>query len=290
MTACERISTLPDLPLRPADAHKGTFGSVLLIAGSAGLSGAAILAGQAALHGGAGLVTVAVPSSIASVVAMGHPSYMTMALEVDESGCLAAGCIPEIESTMQRKAAVAIGPGLGQSVDVRVTVECVNQTCQQPLVLDADALNAFAGIADRLSNRPGNASRIITPHPGEFSRLTGLGTQQIQADRESIAIQFAKQHNVVVLLKGANTVITDGCQIAINATGNSGMATGGSGDVLTGLIVSLLAQGMNAFDAAQLGAHVHGLAGDNAAEVHSQRFMTSVELVQHLDSAWKLLQ
>ena len=130
----------------------------------------------------------------------------------------------------------------------------------------------------------------MTPHPGEFSRLTGLDTRTIQAGREQLAVEFAQQHNVVLLLKGAATVITDGQRLAINTTGNSGMATGGSGDVLTGLIASLLAQGMSAFEAAHLGAHLHGLAGDAAAETHSGRYLTSVELLQHLDHAWQQLE
>jgi len=263
---------------------------VLLIAGSEGMSGAAILAGQAALHGGAGLVSVAVPRAICAVVAMAHPSYMTIALDDNLTGSLVASCMPMIDLALRKKTSVAIGPGLGQAADIQLIVEHLYQTCAQPLVLDADALNALAGRVDGLTKRVDNAPRIITPHPGEFARLTGLATKAMQADRESLAIEFAKRHDIVVLLKGANTVITDGRRVAVNATGNSGMATGGSGDVLTGLIASLLAQGMDAFEAAQLGAHVHGLAGDTAAEVHSERFITSVELLQHLDAAWKHLE
>ncbi len=276
MTSCQRISNLPSLPLRPEDAHKGTFGSVLVIAGSEGMSGAAILAGQAALHGGAGLVSLAVPRAIASIVAMAHPSYMTTPLGSDSESSMNIGCTNAIDLALRRKTAVAIGPGLGQQLDVRLVVDHVHRTCVPPLVLDADALNAFGGRAEALLNRPSDSTRIITPHPGEFSRLTGLSTRDIQNDRESLAIEFARKHKVIVLLKGSNTVITDGERIAINSTGNSGMATGGSGDVLTGLIASLLAQGVNGFDAAQLGAHIHGLAGDSAVEVHSERFITSL--------------
>lgn len=290
MKNCERVSRIPALPVRPADAHKGTFGSVLLIAGSEGMSGAAILAGRAALHGGAGLVTVAVPRTILPVVAMAHPSYMSVSLADDLNGKLNQNCLAAIDRIVNTKTAIAIGPGLGQSSDVQRVVQHVHQTCCRPLVLDADALNAFAGNAHILNDRSKNSPRIITPHPGEFARLTGLDTKAIQGDRESLAVEFARKHKVAVLLKGVGTVITDGQRIAVNTTGNSGMATGGSGDVLTGLIASLLAQGMDVFEAAQLGAYVHGLAGETASEIHSERFITSLELVQHLDTAWKRLE
>jgi NAD(P)H-hydrate epimerase len=153
-------------------------------------------------------------------------------------------------------------------------------------VLDADGLNAFAGSAEKLSVRDVDAARILTPHPGEFARLTGLDVSTIQANREAIAAEFATKHNVVLLLKGPRTVITDGKRKAFNSTGNSSLAKGGSGDVLTGLIASLIAQGMTAFEAAQLGAHLHGLAADCAVGSLAKQYITSNELLEHLNSAW----
>jgi NAD(P)H-hydrate epimerase len=285
----QQIHQLPAPPTRPHDAHKGTFGSALVIAGSEGMSGAACLAGRAALHGGAGLVTVAIPRSVAAIVAMAHPSYMTVLLAEDGGGRVSVAALPAIEKSLVRQTAAAIGPGLGQSEDVSQVVQHVYEHCSLPLVVDADGLNAFVGEASKLRNREGSAERILTPHPGEFSRLTGLDVATVQANREQHAVEFARDHEVVLLLKGAGTVITDGQRIAINATGGAGLATGGSGDVLTGLIASLLAQGMTGFDAALLSAHLHGIAGEMVAAHHSDRFATSADLVSHLDSAWKQL-
>jgi ADP-dependent NAD(P)H-hydrate dehydratase len=285
----EQIHELPSAPARPQDAHKGTFGSALIIAGSEGMSGAARLAGQAALHGGAGLVTVAIPRSVAAIVAVDHPSYMTLRLAEDDAGRVTAGAIPAIDKSLDRQTAVAIGPGLGQSKGVSDVVQHLYRHCALPLVVDADGLNGLSSKPTTIQGRAITAQRILTPHPGEFSRLTGLETIAIQAARQQHAVEFAATHDVVLLLKGAGTVITDGRRIAITSTGGPGLATGGSGDVLTGLIVSLLAQGMSGFAAAQLGAHLHGIAGEIAAQRYTDRFATSVELLRCLDQAWTQL-
>jgi NAD(P)H-hydrate epimerase len=253
------------------------------------MAGAACLAGRAALHGGAGLVTLAVPRCIMPIVAAAHPSYMTLPLSDDEDGRITRSAIAKLKDSIARQTSVAVGPGLGQSDDVREVVQDLYANCPLPLVLDADGLNAFAGEADKLRHRLHGMPRILTPHPGEFSRLTGVDTKTIATEREQLAAAFARDHNVVLLLKGPQSVVTDGRRIANNATGNCSLATGGSGDVLTGLIASLLAQGMQPFDAAQLGAHLHGLAGEIASLRHTDRFTTSLDLVECLGLAWKRL-
>ena len=283
------IEQLPPLPERPANAHKGTFGHALIVAGSRGMSGAAVLAGQAALHGGAGLVTLAVPHSIADIVAAAHPSYMTRSMAEDDDGRFAQRAWESIAAHLQSYSSVAIGPGLGQSDEIRTGVLDAYHACPQPLVIDADALNVISPAAVSLSDTPA-APRVLTPHPGEFARLVDSSLADIQSQRDEVAVAFAERHGVILLLKGPSTVITDGARLARNATGGAELATGGSGDVLTGLITALLAQGMNAFDAAHLGAHIHGLAGEAAAERWSPRYVTSLEIVRSLDFAWKKLE
>lgn len=281
-----RIRRPPAPPPRPAEAHKGTFGSVLIVAGSDGMAGAASLAGQAALHGGAGLVTIACPKSVAKVVAGGHSSYMTIPLP-DDGERITESAITALQVALTNKTAMALGPGLGQSESLQRLVHRLYDTCDIPLVLDADGINAFVGHLERVGTRQTRAARIWTPHPGEFARLVQMETRQVQAKREDLAIHFARENHVVLLLKGANTIVTDGERIAVNTTGCNALATGGSGDVLTGLIVALLAQGMPAFEAAQFGAYLHGLAGESAAEQFGERFTSSVEVLAGLGPAWR---
>lgn len=281
----DRIETPPPPPERPSDGHKGTFGSVLVVAGSKDMSGAACLAGQAALHGGAGLVTVAVPESAQSTVALSHPSYMTIGLQ-ELDGKVAKESLPQITSSLDRKTAFAIGPGLGRSDDVSQVAHELYRNCEIPSVWDADALNAFESCPELLTTSPQSTPRVLTPHPGEFARLCGISSTEVQLDREQFATRFASKHNVVLVLKGPATIICDGQRIAVNDTGNAALATGGSGDILTGLIASLMAQGMQAFEAACLGVHLHGLAGEIASDTYSDRFVTSREILAFLNNAW----
>lgn len=282
-----RLTDLPALPLRPCDAHKGSFGRVLIVAGSRGMSGAACLAGLGALRGGAGLVDVAAAEGVAPVIAAAEPSYLTIPLAEDDAGRICFDALSKIETAVGNSTAVAVGPGCGQSEDLdRLICELFTQV-DKPMVVDADALNALAKTPDVLSRGP--AARILTPHPGEFARLTGTDVTTIQQNREETAARFARDHNVILVLKGQGTVITDGRQLAVNSTGNSGMATGGAGDVLTGLIAALLAQGLSAFAAAQLGVHLHGLAGDLAAEELSQPGLIASDLPRYLAAAWNTL-
>ncbi|MAG92420.1 MAG: NAD(P)H-hydrate dehydratase [Planctomycetaceae bacterium] len=284
----ERVSELPTIPDRPADGHKGTFGRVLILAGSRGMSGAAALAGLGALRGGAGLVYVATPREIIPIVASIEPSYLTVPLPEDgPTGRIGMGAQPEIETAATQVDVVALGPGLGRSPEIVQLVGNLVFTLERPLVVDADALNALAARGHAFASRSFPEPRILTPHPGEFARLSGHAIETIQANREELAAEFAEEHGVVLVLKGQGTVVTDGRRVAVNGTGNSGLATGGSGDVLTGLIAALLAQGMDAFEAAQLGTHLHGLAGDLTAAEQSQRGLIASDLPDALGRAWR---
>jgi NAD(P)H-hydrate epimerase len=279
--------SLPPLPARPDESHKGSFGSVLIVAGSRGMSGAAALSGQGALRGGAGLVAVAVPSGIAGIVASIEPSYMTLALPEDDGGRISRLAAAEILGRLDDRTAAAIGPGWGKSADLVELAHVLYTSIEIPLVVDADALNALAASPAGFPKAPPTAARIVTPHPGEFARLTATDTKTVQADRQAMAAEFARTHGVIVVLKGHETVVTDGERVAINTTGNSGMATGGTGDVLTGLITALLAQGMLPFDAAHLGAHLHGLAGDLAAAQFGKPGLIASDLPSFLGQAWR---
>lgn len=289
--ALRRVSGIPIAPVRPDDAHKGTFGTALVVGGSRGMSGAPVLAGVAALRGGAGLVRVAVPEGIQPTVAAFEPSYLTLGLPEDDSGRIAGAALATLQSHAAQSQAFAIGPGLGQSESLRKIVVTLFSTLPLPAVFDADALNALATSPDdwRGASSRGSASRILTPHPGEFARLTGAKVGAAAADREAAAVDFARERGVVLILKGHRSVITDGERIAVNPTGNSGMATGGTGDVLTGLIAALLAQRMPAFEAARLAAYLHGLAGDLAAAEMSAPALIASDLLAFLGKAWSRL-
>ncbi len=281
----ERVHELPPPPARPDDAHKGTFGRVLIVAGSTGMSGAAALAGLGALRGGAGLVSVAVPESILSVVAGIEPSFLTIPLPADDQGRISSEAADRLHEISTGMDAMAIGPGLGQSTDLAALVSELYRSRELPLVVDADGLNLLAHDGAGLGNH--TAPRILTPHPGEFARLTGRSVAEIAARREGLAAEFAAEHGVVLVLKGAGTVVTGGGRLSVNPTGNNGMATGGAGDVLTGLITALLGQGMSAFGAAQLGVYLHGLAGDLAAGQLSAPGLIASDLPLFLGAAWQ---
>lgn len=249
------------LPLRPATGHKGTFGHLLLVAGSCGKSGAAVLAADAALRTGAGLVTVAAPRSLQTTLAIKLTEAMTAPLdEVD--GELAATAFVQISALWQGKTVLAIGPGLGRSAATSALVRRIVQECPLPLVIDADGLFALAGYDEVLASRAVGTT-ILTPHPGEMAHLLNCTTESIEADRIGTARRFAEKHGVILVLKGARTVVAapDG-GIMINSTGHAGMATGGMGDLLTGIIAALLAQGSPPLAAAACGVWLHGRSGD----------------------------
>lgn len=281
--------SLPNVPLRPADGHKGTFGRTLLIAGSRGMSGAACLAGIAALRGGVGLATVACPVGIQPIVAGFEPGYMTTGLPEDAEGRISFSTVDEISTLVTGQDSVGVGPGLGSSPEVTEVVRRLFSEASCPLVLDADGLNSLAASFQngRWAAHSVGGPRVLTPHPGEFSRLTGLSVEQIQSDRIEVAKKFAADNHVVLVLKGAGTVITDGERVAVNRTGNSGMATGGSGDVLTGLTAALLARRQDPYEMTVLAVHLHGLAGDLAAGSLSEPGMIASDIPRFLAEAWK---
>lgn len=274
---------LPWLAPRAPESHKGHFGLVLVIGGSRGMAGAAALAGQAALRGGAGLVRVAVPDGCQATVAALELSYMTVALPSDRKGRIAYGALETIRSWAESATVVACGPGLGRSLGLDCLVAKLYRELPKPAVFDADGLNALASRPDVLG-QPG-ATRILTPHPGEFARL--VGRDRLPPDqRHPLAVDCAARWGVVLVLKGHGTLVTDGQRCWTNSTGNPGMATGGSGDVLTGLIAALVAQKLPAFDAARLGVFLHGLAGDLAAGQLGQEALIARDLIEFLPAAF----
>jgi len=280
---------VPALPVRPENGHKGTFGKVLVIGGSVGMSGAVCLSSVSALRSGSGLVTAAIPRSIQTIVASHEPSVMTIGLSTDSDGLLASQSTACIEEFLAGKDAIAIGPGLGQSAAAADLVARVLEICRVPLIMDADALNAAAAHG-LLAKRNTVTPCVITPHPGEFSRLTGKPASDDEETRISTAVEFATTHGLTVVLKGPRTVVTNGERLFMNTTGNSGMAKGGSGDVLTGIVASLLGQKMNAFEAAALAVHAHGRAGDLAASELGQRGMIASDLLKSLPKAWQMME
>lgn len=290
-TTHEQLSSeqVPVLPDRPEDGHKGTFGKVLIIGGSLGMSGAVCLSSVSALRSGSGLVTAAVPRSIQMTVAAYEPCVMTIGLETDSNGQLASLSRKRIEELLAGKDVVAIGPGLGQSAEAAELIAIVLEVCRVPLVLDADALNATA-VGGLLPKRNKETACVITPHPGEFARLTGRPITEDKDTRITMSVDFARTHELTVVLKGPRTVVTNGARLFVNATGNSGMATAGSGDVLTGIVASLLGQKMNAFEAAALAVNAHGRAGNFVAFELGQRGMIASDLLQALPKAWKQME
>jgi NAD(P)H-hydrate epimerase len=269
----------PLLPSRRRSANKGDFGHLLVIAGSDGYTGAPVMAAHAAARTGAGLVTLAVPHNIYPIVAAQcPPEVMSQPVEFDQLN-------PNYFSKFD---AVAIGPGLGQQAETQKMIWKVVSSCPLPMVVDADALNAMAqGVAAlKKLQKP----FVLTPHPGEMGRLIGKTAKEVQADRWGVARSFAQEYGVVLVLKGAGTVVTDNSSgLWINSTGNPGMAKGGMGDALTGIIGAFLAQGLTALDAARVGVFFHGLAGDLADERLGARAMLTTDLIEHLGAAFAAL-
>ena len=282
------MTSLPSLPPRSLDSHKGDYGRALLIGGSRGMAGAIALAGMACLRSGAGLVRIAAPDNAVDTIAAFEPSYMVTPLLCDDvSGDFVASRTQgELEKRLDWATCIAVGPGLGRSAEKTKLVRWIYQTAKHPLVVDADALNALAEDPRELETHAG--PRILTPHPVEFARLSGVQADS-RAAQIAAARKLAKEQKVVVLLKGQHTFITSGSEEALNQTGNPGMATGGCGDVLTGIITALICQGLSPFDAAVLGAHVHGLAGDLAASELGQVSLIASDLVRFLPRAFQQL-
>lgn len=275
------VAAPPSLPPRSKEGHKGNYGRVLIVGGSVGLSGAPVLAAEAALRGGAGLVTVAVPRSVLDA-ALRQPALMSLPLACDRNGNVLLSSVHEILGA--NADVLAIGPGLGRHRAAFHLAIRLLEKSDKPIVLDADGLNAIAGRSSVLDNRA--SATILTPHVAEFSRLSGQSIVDIQLDRVGSARAFAERRRVILVLKGHETVVTDGARAFVNKTGNPGMATAGAGDVLTGLTAALLGQTLDAFTAACLAVHLHGLAGDIAADAGSQPSLIAPDLIESLPAAF----
>jgi NAD(P)H-hydrate epimerase len=269
---------------RDVEAHKGQFGRVLVVGGSRGMIGAACLAAHAALRAGAGLVYLAVPEGMQPVAAAKLDEVITLPLPETAGGALSRRALTVLEGHLGRADVVALGPGLGTHEETVALVRDLVREVACPLVVDADGLNALAGAVEVLSAR--QAPTVVTPHPGEMARLLGCGTAEVQADRLAVAEKAATSWNAVVLLKGARTVVAgpDG-RTYVNPTGNPGMATAGSGDVLTGIIAAFMAQGLPPLEAAAAGAFVHGRAGDLAAAEKGQPSLVAGDITAALPRA-----
>ncbi len=279
------------MPRRSSDAHKGSCGSVLVVGGSEGMTGAPTLAAAGALRSGAGLVTVAMPRC-ASPAPL--PPEAMRSLLPDRDGFLVPEAIGPLGAALDRATAVCLGPGLGANEAAREFALTLMAGCAKPMVVDADALNALAGRPDAVRGR--SAPTVLTPHPGECGRLLGVGAAEVQADRLEAARRVARAYRAAAILKGAGTVVSEPAaervgdeRTAVLNVGNPGMATGGSGDVLAGVVASLLAQGLQAFEAACLAAYVHGRAGDIARERHGMHGLIAGDIAACLPDAMKEL-
>ncbi|MEZ6141077.1 MAG: NAD(P)H-hydrate dehydratase [Zavarzinella sp.] len=280
------IFTLPALPPRPEDGHKGNFGKVLVVAGSLGMSGAACLTATAALRCGAGLVQVAVPEQILPIVASFNPCYTTIPLPQDEQGRISLDAIETVMQFANSATTIVLGPGIGRSTALEQFVLRCYQEISIPMVLDADGLNSLVHVStEQLTKR--TAPAVWTPHPGEFRRLTQHIVPQEVTSRIAQANWYAQQVEQTIVLKGSGTVVSNGKACYVNRTGNPGMATGGSGDVLAGMIAGLLAIGLDDFAAARLGVWLHGTAGDFAADELGQNSLIASDLLNYLPRAFK---
>jgi ADP-dependent NAD(P)H-hydrate dehydratase / NAD(P)H-hydrate epimerase len=277
----ERSDAIKLLPSRPCNSNKGDFGRVLVISGSVGMTGAGCLSAEAALRTGAGLVYLGVPAILSSIYDTALAESITLPLEDGGTGYLVKDCMSALMKQLERCNVVAAGPGLSSGGDIPEIVAGMIENAKRPLILDADALNAVAADISILGKK--NCDIVITPHPGEMARIMGISIQDVQNNRIKVAREFAAQWKVIVVLKGARTIVAlpDGTAY-INTTGNPGMATGGTGDVLTGIIAGLAGQGLQLAEAAVAGVYIHGRAGDEAAAEKGMHGLIAGDLVRQL--------
>src|SRR5579862_2593634 len=266
---------------RPAEANKGSYGHALVIGGSLGKAGAAAMAGMSALRAGAGLSTVATAKSVLATVAGFHPELMTEPLQETDTGTISLRALEygHLDELTKGKTVLAIGPGTSRNPETSEFVRTVVEKYRVPMVLDADGLNAFEGLANKLNGE--GRPLVITPHPGEMARLTGLSIPEVQKDRIAVARRFASEHKVIVVLKGHRTLIAhpDG-EVWVNTTGNPGMATGGTGDILTGMVAGMIAQNpKRVVEAVSAAVYLHGLAGDVACETMGEQSLVATDLI-----------
>jgi ADP-dependent NAD(P)H-hydrate dehydratase / NAD(P)H-hydrate epimerase len=274
---------------RPAEANKGSYGHVMVIGGSLGKAGAAAMAGMSALRVGAGLSTVATAKSVLATVAGFHPELMTEALQETDAGTISLRALEYgyLDELTKGKTVLAIGPGISRNPETSEFVRTVVEKYRVPIVLDADGLNAFEGMANKLNGE--GRSMVITPHPGEMARLTGLSILEVQKDRIGVARGFAKDHGIVVVLKGHRSLIAqpDG-EVWVNTTGNPGMATGGTGDILTGMVAGMIAQNPKlVVEAVTAAVYLHGLAGDVTCETTGEQSLVATDLIGALPEAMR---
>ena len=277
----------PLLGPRPAESNKGNYGHVLVVGGSVGKAGSVAMVGMAALRAGAGLSTVATAKSTLPTVAGFHPELMTEPLAETDSGSIAGSARGKIEELAKGKTVVALGPGISRDPQTAELVRAVVSGLTVPMVVDADGLNAFEGRAGELNGK--DRTLVITPHPGEMARLAGCSVADVQADRLGVARRFAREHGLIVVLKGHRTLVVqpDG-EAWVNTTGNPGMSTGGTGDILTGMVAGMIAQFARAVPLAVLAAvHLHGLAGDVMRETVGEHSLVATDLLQGLPEAFR---
>jgi NAD(P)H-hydrate epimerase len=275
------------LKRRPRDSYKGNFGHVFILAGSRGLTGAAALCSNAVLRSGAGLATLGIPVSLNSIMSRKLTEIMTLSLAETKKFSVSLKAEKAILRKVKDLDIVALGPGLSQHPETQKLINRLILQIDKPMVLDADALNAISKNVNVLKRI--KSSYVVTPHPGEMSRLINKGIEYIKNHRLIVAKKFSHDYNAVVVLKGARTVVTEpGGKYYINTTGNPGMATAGSGDVLTGIIAGFLSQGLNIFDASVLGVYIHGLAGDLAAKDKGEIGLIAGDILENIPYAIKL--
>jgi hydroxyethylthiazole kinase-like uncharacterized protein yjeF len=272
---------------RPADSNKGSYGHVLVVGGSLGKAGSVAMAGMAALRTGAGLSTVATPKSVLGTVAGFHPELMTEPLSETDAGAISSSAGDRIEKLAEGKSVLAVGPGISRDPQTAELVRTLVAQLQLPMVVDADGLNAFEGRAAELNGK--GRTLVITPHPGEMARLVGCTIADVQKDRLGVARKFAREHGVIVVLKGHRTlVVQPGGEAWVNTTGNPGMSTGGTGDILTGMVSGMIAQhSKQAFQAVLAAVHLHGLAGDVMRESVGEHSLVATDLLKGLPEAFR---
>lgn len=272
---------------RKVDSHKGDYGHVFVLAGSTGFTGAAYLCSQAAILSGSGLVTLGIPESLNPIMEVKLTEVMTKPLPETGAGTLSKNAFSQIVQFAEKADAVALGPGLSTNPETQNLIRKLITAIEKPLVIDADGLNALSG---RLKLFKGRTHTVITPHPGEMARLLTTTPGEIQKSRKKTAQKVAVEYNLTVVLKGYQTVVAcPSGKVYVNNTGNPGMASGGTGDVLTGIIVSFLGQGIPAFEAAKLAVYIHGFAGDLAAKEKGEIGLIAVDILNYLPAAFKKL-
>jgi NAD(P)H-hydrate epimerase len=272
---------------RPAESNKGNYGHVLVVGGSQGKAGSAAMAGMAALRAGAGLSTAATARSVLGTVAGFHPELMTEPLAETDAGTISSGAQDRIEELAKGKTAIAIGPGISRNPQTVELVRALVTELEVSMVVDADGLNAFEGRTDELKGK--GRTLVITPHPGEMARLAGCTIADVQKDRLGVARKFAREHEVIVVLKGHRTlVVKPGGEAWVNTTGNPGMATGGTGDILTGMVAGMIAQhSKDVFSAVLAAVHLHGLAGDVMRDRVGEHSLVATDLLKGLPEAFR---